>query len=187
MATGASTADLAVTLIAARKGVLTQTKRHSYICSLLGIRSIVLAVNKIDLVDFAREIFDRIVADYLNFAGALNFVTVAPTPLSARHRDNVAVRSERMPWFEGPTLLDHLETMEIPSGAAQLPLRFPVQWVNRRNPDFRGFSGTLAPGRAAVGDRVLVAASGKESCVERIVTSMAGATARPPSTRSRSR
>jgi bifunctional enzyme CysN/CysC len=170
MATGASTADLAVVLVDARKGVLTQTKRHSYICSLLGIRSIVLAVNKIDLVEFSGEVFHRIVADYLGFAKALNFNLVAPIPLSARYGDNVTTKSERTTWYDGPALLDYLETVDIAHGATELPLRFPVQWVNRPNPDFRGFAGTLASGRLAVGDKVVVASSGQQSLVERIVT-----------------
>src|SRR5262249_40050520 len=150
----------------ASKGVLTQTKRHSYICSLLGIRSIVLAVNKIDLVDFSDEVFYRIVAGYLSFAKALKFNVVAPIPLSARYGDNVTTKSKRTPWYDGPALLDHLETVAIAQDAAELPLRFPVQWVNRPNSDFRGFAGTLASGRLAVGDKVVVASSGQESSVE---------------------
>ena len=170
MATGASTADLAVVLVDARKGILTQTRRHSYICSLLGIRSIVLAVNKIDLVAFSEEIFDRIVVDYLSFARTLNFSLVVPIPMSARYGDNITARSERAPWYDGPPLLDHLETVEVAQTAAQLPLRFPVQWVNRPNLDFRGFAGTVVSGGVDVGDNVVVASSGKDSCVERIVT-----------------
>jgi bifunctional enzyme CysN/CysC len=170
MATGASTADLAVVLIDARKGVLPQTRRHSYICSLLGIRSIVLAVNKIDLVDYSGEVFHRIVADYLGFARSLNFAEVAPIPLSARYGDNVTVKSARTPWYDGPALLDHLESVDAVEGASALPLRFPVQWVNRPDLDFRGFAGTVASGRVAVGDTVVVASSGRMSRVERVVT-----------------
>jgi bifunctional enzyme CysN/CysC len=170
MATGASTADLAVVLVDARKGVLAQTRRHSYICSLLGIRSIVLAVNKIDLVASSEEVFRRIVAEYLGFIGPLNFSRVVLIPISARYGDNIAARSERTPWYHGPSLLEHLETIEVAQNAAQLPLRFPVQWVNRPDPDFRGYSGTLASGRVAVGDDIVVASSGKTSRVERIVT-----------------
>ena len=170
MATGASTADLAVVLVDACKGVLPQTKRHSYICSLLGIRSIVLAVNKIDLVAKPDEVFRRIVADYLGFAAKLNFSTVVPIPISARYGDNVVAASERTPWYEGSSLLQHLETVEAAHNEAQLPLRFPVQRVSRPNPDFRGYAGTLASGRVAVGDEVAVAASGQCSRVERIVT-----------------
>jgi bifunctional enzyme CysN/CysC len=170
MATGASTADLAVVLIDARKGVLAQSRRHSYICSLLGIRSIVLAVNKIDLVAWSEEVFHRIVAEYLGFVRPLNFSSVMPIPMSARYGDNIAARSARTPWYDGPSLLDHLETVEVAQTAARLPLRFPVQWVNRPNPDFRGYAGTVASGRVAVGDNVVVASSGKASRVERIVT-----------------
>jgi bifunctional enzyme CysN/CysC len=170
MATGASTADLAVVLVDARKGVLTQTRRHSYICSLLGIRSIVLAVNKIDLVEFSEPVFDRIKADYLDFIKPFNFSQVVPIPMSARHGDNVVASSERTPWYDGPSLLEHLETVEVAQSTATLPLRFPVQWVNRPNPDFRGYAGTLASGRVAVGDPIVVASSGKTSRVERIVT-----------------
>jgi bifunctional enzyme CysN/CysC len=170
MATGASTADLAVVLVDARKGLLTQSRRHSYICALLGIRSVVLAVNKIDLVAWSEQVFDRIVAEYLDFVRPLNFSSVTPIPMSARYGDNIASRSERTPWYDGPSLLDHLETAEVAQTAARLPLRFPVQWVNRPNLDFRGYAGTLASGRVAVGDNVIVASSGKVSRVERIVT-----------------
>ncbi len=170
MATGASTADLAVVLVDARKGLLAQSRRHSYICSLLGIRSIVLAVNKIDLVAWSEEVFDRIVAEYLGFVRSLNFSSVMPIPMSARYGDNIAARSARMPWYDGPSLLDHLETVEVAQTAARLPLRFPVQWVNRPNLDFRGYAGTVASGRVAVGDDIVVASSGKASRVERIVT-----------------
>jgi bifunctional enzyme CysN/CysC len=170
MATAASTADLAVILIDAGNGVLTQTKRHSYINSLFGIRSIVLAVNKIDLVGFSREIFNRIVANYLDFAEALRFDTVAAIPLSARHGDNVIAWSEHMPWYDGPTLLDHLETVDADRNRSGQPLRFSVQWLNRPNPDFRGFAGTVASGTVAAGDRIVVTSSGQEATVERIVT-----------------
>jgi bifunctional enzyme CysN/CysC len=170
MATGASTADLAVVLVDARKGLLTQSRRHSYICALLGIRSVVLAVNKIDLVAWSEQVFDRIVAEYLDFVRPLNFSSITPIPMSARYGDNIASRSGRTPWYDGPSLLDHLETAEVAQTAARLPLRFPVQWVNRPNLDFRGYAGTLASGRVAVGDNVVVASSGKVSHVERIVT-----------------
>jgi len=170
MATGASNAGLAVILIDARKGVLTQTKRHSYICSLLGIRHIALAVNKIDLAGYDQATFDRIVADYLAFAKDLNFASIVPTPLSARFGDNVTVRSEHTPWYKGPTLVEHLETVDVESDAAAKPFRFPVQWVNRPNLDFRGFSGTVASGTVKPGDKVSVAASGRATTVSRIVT-----------------
>ena len=170
MATGASGASLAVILIDARKGVLTQTRRHSYICSLLGIRDIVVAVNKIDLVNFDQDTFDRIVGDYVTFAAELGFRSVVPIPMSARYGDNVSARSGNTPWYHGPTLVEHLEGVDVSQDLAAKPFRFPVQWVNRPNLDFRGFSGTIASGRIAPGDPVVVAASGKASRVARIVT-----------------
>ncbi|MFL5255777.1 MAG: sulfate adenylyltransferase subunit CysN [Rhodopila sp.] len=170
MATGASTADLAVILVDARKGILTQTKRHSTICSMLGIRSVVLAVNKMDLVDFAGDLFYKIVADYVGFARKLGFASICPIPLSARYGDNVTARSERTPWYDGPTLLQHLETAEVAHDLATKPFRFPVQWVNRPNLDFRGFTGTVASGLVNVGDTVAVASSGVMAKVAQIVT-----------------
>jgi bifunctional enzyme CysN/CysC len=170
MATGASNADLAVILIDARKGVLTQTKRHSYICSLLGVRHLVLAVNKIDLVGYDEAVFDQIVADYGAFAKTLGFASITPVPMSARHGDNVTIRSDKTPWYAGPTLLEHLETIDVESDATKKPFRFPVQWVNRPNLDFRGFSGTVASGTIRPGDPVVVAASGRASTIARIVT-----------------
>jgi bifunctional enzyme CysN/CysC len=170
MATGASTSDLAVVLVDARKGVLKQTKRHTYICSLLGIRSIVLAVNKIDLIDYSAEKFSRIVADYLSFAEGLNFQSVVAVPLSARYGDNVTAPSVRMPWYRGPTLLDYLESVDVEHADVDRALRFPVQWVNRPDMDFRGLAGTVASGSMAVGDGVVVVSSGKESTIKRIVT-----------------
>lgn len=170
MATGASTADLAIVLIDARQGVLRQTRRHSFIASLLGIKNIVLAVNKIDLVDFSQARFDEIVEDYKSFAKDLGFETLVPIPLSARFGDNVTTRSERMDWYQGPTLLAHLETVPLPSEAVEGPFRFPVQYVNRPNLDFLGFAGTVASGSIAAGDEVVVAKSGKASRVKRIVT-----------------
>ena len=128
-----------------------------------------LAVNKIDLVAFSADVFDRIVADYLSFAKELNFSQVVPIPLSARYGDNVTARSGRTPWYGGPSLLDHLETVDVAQTAAQLPLRFPVQWVNRPNLDFRGFAGTVASGQVSVGDAIVVASSGRSSVVSRIV------------------
>ena len=170
MATGASNSEAAVILIDARKGVLTQTRRHSYICSLLGIRHVVLAVNKIDLVDFSAERFHHIVGDYFGFAQSLGFASVTPIPVSARFGDNVTACSERLRWYDGPTLLAHLETLDAEQGLAELPFRFPVQWVNRPNLDFRGYAGTVASGSIAVGDTVVVAASGRQSTIARIVT-----------------
>ena len=170
MATGASNSDAAVILIDARKGVLTQTRRHSYICSLLGIRHVMLAVNKIDLVEFSGERFHHIMGDYFGFAQSLGFASITPIPLSARYGENVTSRSDRMRWYDGPTLLEYLESVEADQALAQKPFRFPVQWVNRPNLDFRGFSGTVASGRINAGDKITVAASGKESVVTRIVT-----------------
>ncbi len=170
MATGASTADLAVILIDARKGVLIQSKRHSYICSLLGIRHVVLAVNKIDLVGFDQGIYDSIVNDYASFADKLGFQSITPIPLSALTGDNVTTRSDHTPWYSGPTLVQHLETIDVESDLTQKPFRFPVQWVNRPNLDFRGFSGTIASGTIRPGDKIAVAASGKTSTIARIVT-----------------
>jgi bifunctional enzyme CysN/CysC len=170
MATGASNADLAVILIDARKGVLTQTRRHSYICSLLRVRHVVLAVNKIDLVDFDQQVFDRIVGEYLDFAKTLGFTSITPIPMSARYGDNVYTRSDKTPWHKGPTLIEHLEQIDVEHARDELPFRFPVQWVNRPNLDFRGFSGTVASGVVRPGDKVVVAASGRETTVERVVT-----------------
>ena len=169
MATGASNSDLAIILCDARKGVLTQTRRHTYICSLLGIRHVVLAVNKMDLANFDEATFDRIVGDWATFAAGLGFATLTPIPVSARFGDNVTGKSGNMPWYRGPTLLAHLEAIDVDHGVEDKPFRFPVQWVNRPNLDFRGFSGTIASGRIAVGDGVVVAASGRQSQVARIL------------------
>ncbi|MBS0274842.1 MAG: sulfate adenylyltransferase subunit CysN [Proteobacteria bacterium] len=170
MATGASNSELAVILIDARKGVLTQTRRHAYIASLLGIRHVVLAVNKIDLVDYSQEVFDRIVADFTAFAAQLGFASQVPIPLSARFGDNVIERSANMPWYAGSSLLEHLETVEVEAALAERPFRLPVQWVNRPNLDFRGFSGTVTSGRIRPQDPVVVAGSGRTSRIARIVT-----------------
>ena len=170
MATGATTADLAVLMIDARKGVLVQTRRHATICSLLGIRHIVVAVNKIDLVGWDKAVFDRIVSDVTAFTANLGFSSITPIPMSARFGDNVSARSGNMAWYHGPSLIEHLETVDVVSDAVKKPFRFPVQWVNRPDLDFRGFAGTLASGRINVGDTVTVAASGKSSTVTRIVT-----------------
>lgn len=170
MATGASTADLAVLMIDARKGVLVQTKRHSLICSLIGIRHIVVAVNKIDLMGYDKAVFDRIVADYATFASNLGFESITPIPMSARFGDNVSSRSGNMGWYKGPALIEHLETIEIDEGVVRKPFRFPVQWVNRPDLDFRGFAGTVVSGFIRSGDAITVAASGRSSTVARIVT-----------------
>ena len=170
MATGASTADLAIVLIDARQGVLRQTRRHSIIASLLGIRHIALAVNKIDLVGFDRVTFDRIVAEYRDFARDLGFESIVAIPMSARYGDNVSVRSERLAWYQGPTLIEHLETVPLDSASVEQPFRFPVQYVNRPNLDFRGFAGTIASGAVSRGDEVVVAKSGRSAHVKRIVS-----------------
>ena len=170
MATGASTADLAVVLVDSRQGILRQTKRHTYIASLLGIRHIVLAINKIDLIDYDEGVFDRIVTDYLVFARDLGFETIVPIPMSARFGDNVTRSSEHMPWYKGPVLLDHLETIAVESDLAEKPFRFPVQLVTRPDLNFRGFAGEVASGSIAVGDSVVVAKSGQASTISRIVT-----------------
>ncbi|MBX9749772.1 MAG: sulfate adenylyltransferase subunit CysN [Roseococcus sp.] len=169
MATGASNSDLAIILCDARKGVLTQTRRHSFICSLLGIRHVVLAVNKMDLVGFDEAVFDRIVGDWATFAASLGFTSLMPIPVSARFGDNVTGRSGNMPWYRGPTLMAHLEAVDVEQDTAAKPFRFPVQWVNRPNLDFRGFSGNVASGRIALGDGIVVAASGRQSRVARIL------------------
>lgn len=170
MVTGASTADLAVILIDARKGVLTQTRRHSYLVSLLGIRHVVLAVNKLDLVDYSQEVFDTITEDYRDFAAEIGLEGIVAIPLSAYHGDNLTERSANTPWYQGPTLIEHLETVEISSELHQAPFRMPVQWVNRPDLDFRGFSGQIVGGTVRPGDRLRVLPSGKESAVARIVT-----------------
>ncbi|MGE0623093.1 MAG: sulfate adenylyltransferase subunit CysN [Pseudomonadales bacterium] len=171
MATGASNAELAVILVDARKGVLTQTKRHSYIVSLFGISDVVLAVNKMDLVGFDQAVFDDIVADYRAFAADLDAeLSITPIPLSALKGDNVTVASPAMPWYTGPTLLGHLETVSIGGAQDERPFRMPVQWVNRPNLDFRGFSGSVASGSVRPGDTVRVLPSGKTSRVSRLVT-----------------
>lgn len=170
MATGASTSDLAVILIDARKGVLPQTRRHAFICALLGIRHLVLAVNKMDLVAFAQCRFEEITKSFGGFAAKLGDVAVTAIPVSARFGDNITERSARTGWYEGPPLLEYLEAADIAAGHAPRPFRFPVQWVNRPNGDFRGFSGTVASGMIAPGDSVLVTGSGRSARVKEIVT-----------------
>jgi bifunctional enzyme CysN/CysC len=170
MATGASTADVAVVLVDSRQGILKQTRRHSFIASLLGIRHIVLAVNKIDLMGYSQEVFDKIVADYMEFAKDLGFATIKPIPMSARFGDNVTMTSEKTPWYDGPSLLGHLETVPVENDYLDKPFRFPVQFVVRPNLDFRGFAGTIASGSISAGDKITVAKSGQESRVKEIVT-----------------
>jgi bifunctional enzyme CysN/CysC len=170
MVTGASTADAAVILIDARKGVLTQTRRHSYLVSLLGIRHVVLAVNKMDLVGWDQTVFDRIVADYRAFADQIGLSVFTPIPISGLGGDNMASKSEATPWYDGPILMDWLETVQVEDDLQAQPFRLPVQWVNRPNLDFRGFSGLIASGVVKPGDRIRVLPSGRESKVDRIVT-----------------
>ncbi len=170
MVTGASTADAAVILIDARKGVLTQTRRHSYLVSLLGIRNVVLAVNKMDLVDWEQSVFDAIVADYRAFAEQIGLKVFTPIPISGLGGDNMAARSEHTPWFDGPILMEWLEGVEVEDDLQSKPFRMPVQWVNRPNLDFRGFSGLVASGTIKPGDRIRALPSGRESRVARIVT-----------------
>jgi bifunctional enzyme CysN/CysC len=170
MATGASNAELAILLVDARKGLVEQTRRHAAIVSLLGIRHVVLAVNKIDLVDYSEARFREIDAAFTAFAAPLAFHSVAAIPLSARLGDNVAKPSRRTPWYAGPALLAYLEAVDTGDDAVEAPLRFPVQWVNRPDSEFRGFTGTVASGRVRVGDRIVVAGSGRTSAVARIVS-----------------
>jgi bifunctional enzyme CysN/CysC len=170
MVTGASTAQVAVILIDARKGVLTQTRRHSYIVSLVGIRHLVLAINKMDLVDFSAERFQAIREEYEAFARDLGFDAITSLPISALEGDNVLERSTRTPWYDGPTLMEYLETVQVVDDAVRKPFRMPVQWVNRPNLDFRGFTGTIASGSIRPGDEVVVPSSGKTSRIDRIVT-----------------
>ena len=175
MVTGASTADLAVILIDARKGILTQTRRHSYLAHLIGIRNIVLAVNKMDLVGYDQAVFDKIVADYAAFAQSIGISAFTPIPISGFKGDNITARSDNTPWYQGPTLMAHLESVEVDATtAAAKPFRMPVQWVNRPNLDFRGFAGLIASGSVKPGDAVRVLPSGKTSTISRIVTMPGG-------------
>jgi bifunctional enzyme CysN/CysC len=169
MVTGASTADVAVLLIDARQGVLTQTRRHAYLVSLVGIKQVVLAVNKMDLVGYKKEVFDAIVTEFQALAQPLGFMGITPIPLSALKGDNITERSKYTPWFQGPTLIGCLETLQS-DNPIEVKAVFPVQWVNRPNASFRGFSGTLSEGRLAVGDALRVTASGQTATLTRIVT-----------------
>jgi bifunctional enzyme CysN/CysC len=170
MATGASTADLAVILIDARKGVMTQTRRHSFIISQLNVQHTILAVNKMDLVDFSKDVFDSIVRDFSVFATKLDLDNLSFIPISALGGDNIYSQSEKTDWYQGPTLTHLLETAAVESRAHLAPFRFPVQWVNRSSSDFRGFSGTIISGKIAKGDSVVVLPSGATSKVKNIVT-----------------
>ncbi len=170
MVTGASTADLALILLDATKGVLTQTRRHSYIVRLLGIKRVVLVVNKFDLTDYSEEVFESIKDSYQTFAEEIGLEEVQYIPVSALLGENLVQRSERTPWYGGPSLLEYLETVEVTNESADLPFRMPVQWVNRPSSDFRGFSGSIVAGRVRPGDRVSVQPSGRGATVKRIVT-----------------
>jgi bifunctional enzyme CysN/CysC len=170
MVTGASTADVAVILIDARKGVLTQTRRHSYLVSLLGIKKVAVAINKLDIVDYSREVFERIEADYRQFAGEIGLRDIVCIPMSALRGDNITGPSENTTWYDGPSLIGYLETVEIEEALHDAPFRMPVQWVNRPNLDFRGFSGQIVGGAIRPGDPIRVLPSGRQSTVERLVT-----------------
>ncbi len=171
MITGASTADLAVILIDARKGVLTQTRRHSYLAHLIGIRNIVLAINKMDLVGYDQATYDAILADYTGFARNIGITDFTALPISGFRGDNISLKSDAMPWYSGPTLMEHLETVEIGVDEDQAkPFRMGVQWVNRPNLDFRGFSGQVASGSVKPGDAIRVLPGGKTSTISRITT-----------------
>ncbi|MGH6909333.1 MAG: sulfate adenylyltransferase subunit CysN, partial [Phenylobacterium sp.] len=170
MVTGASTADAAVILIDARKGVLTQSRRHSYLVNLLGIRHVVLAINKMDLVDWSQSRFDEIVAEYRAFADQIGIKDFTAIPMSALKGDNITEPSEKSPWYQGPALMRWLEEAPVEDDLREKPFRMPVQWVNRPNLDFRGFSGLMASGVIRPGDKVKALPSGRESTVERIVT-----------------
>jgi bifunctional enzyme CysN/CysC len=170
MATGASTADLAVVLVDARKGLLTQTRRHTYICALLGIRHVLLAVNKMDLIDYSEDVFHSIEADYRELAASMGIAQVSAVPLSALRGENVSSRSDCIGWYDGPSLLEHLETVQVAHVADDVGFRLPVQWVCRPDQNFRGYAGHVVAGSIAPGDEVVVLPSGVRSRVARIVT-----------------
>jgi bifunctional enzyme CysN/CysC len=170
MVTGASTTDLAVILVDSRQGVLTQTRRHSFLVSLLGIQRIVLAVNKLDLMDYSQDTFDTIAADYLSFASDIGLTDITCIPISALRGDNIIEHSERTPWYTGPTLIQHLEDIDVDDSSAEGPFRMPVQWVSRPDLDFRGFAGLVVGGTIRPGDPVRVLPSGTSSTVARIST-----------------
>lgn len=169
MATGASTASLALILVDAQNGILTQTKRHTFISALLGIRHFVIAINKMDLLDFSEDRFDELVEAYRAFSAKLPIESVQFIPLSALHGDNVTERSLNMPWYQGPPLLDYLESVTIPGGRNLIDFRFPVQYVNWGGSGFRGYCGTIASGVIRIGDSIVVLPSGKKSTIGRII------------------
>ncbi|MCH1527976.1 MAG: GTP-binding protein, partial [Candidatus Poseidoniaceae archaeon] len=171
MATGASTADVAIILVDASQGVLTQTRRHSFIVSMVGVKKIILAVNKLDLVDYSQDVFNSILADYHSFADeALSLEEITAIPISALKGDNIVAQSENTPWYNGPSIMEYLEKVEVSSSAQSRSFRMPVQWVNRPNREFRGFTGLIGSGTISTGDRIRVLPSGRESHVEKIVT-----------------
>jgi len=170
MATGASTADVAVLLIDARYGVQEQTRRHAFIVSLLGVKHVVVAINKMDLNNFDQSVYNDIEVDFREFSKDLGFADITCIPMSALDGDNVTIRSDKSDWYKGPTLLEYLEVVDVDKAALDAPFRLPVQWVNRPNLDFRGFSGTIASGTVNVGDEIIVIPSGKRSTVKEIVT-----------------
>ncbi|WP_374341368.1 sulfate adenylyltransferase subunit CysN [Methyloversatilis sp.] len=171
MVTGASTADLAIILVDARHGVQTQTRRHSFLVSLIGIKRVVVAINKMDLVGYSKDVYERIEKDYREFAAQIGLSDILCIPMSALKGDNIIEKSAATPWYAGPALMDHLETVQIEDDLQARPFRLPVQWVNRPNLDFRGFSGQIASGTVRPGDRVRVQPSGRDTTVERIVLS----------------
>lgn len=171
MATGASTADVAIILVDASQGVLTQTRRHSFIVSMVGVKRIILAVNKLDLVDYSEEVFNQIKSDYTKFANdALTLEEITAIPISALKGDNIVESSENTPWYDGQSIMEYLETVEVAASSQSRPFRMPVQWVNRPNREFRGFAGLIGSGCISTGDKIRVLPSGTESTVARIVT-----------------
>jgi bifunctional enzyme CysN/CysC len=183
MATGASNAELAVILVDARKGAIVQTRRHATISSLFGIRQAVLAINKIDLVDYDEGVFNQIVAEFSEFAAHLAFDAVVAIPISARYGDNVRQKSRETPWYRGRTLLEHLEAVDVTSVRKEKPFRFAVQWVNRPSHDFRGLAGTIASGRIRRGDAVVVAESESRAGLRASLARTAMSTRRAPAMR----
>ena len=171
MATGASTADVAIILVDASQGILTQTRRHSFIVSMVGVKRIVLAVNKLDLVNYSQEVFEEIVTQYRSFADeALELEEITAVPISALKGDNIVGSSENTPWYDGPSIMEYLESVEVTAAAQSRPFRMPVQWVNRPDREFRGFAGLIGSGTVSPGDKIRVLPSGTESTIERIVT-----------------
>ena len=171
MATGASTADVAIILIDAEQGVLTQTRRHSFIVSMVGVKKVLLAVNKLDLVNYSQEVYNQIVSDYSDFAeNALDLESITAVPISALLGDNVVEKSEKTPWYKGETIMQYLENIEAENQTKQTPFRMPVQWVNRPNSSFRGFTGLIASGETKIGDKIRLHPGGNESTIESIIT-----------------